>query len=245
MRNDIPRDNIFGEPRPMIVDFVFDDQVVKVFPDMIRRSVPGYDTLITLLGLFAQEYTQADSNLYDLGCSTGAVSLALRRRIAKGGCRIIAVDNSSAMVAQCKQNLALDVSTTPVTLVCDDIQSVPIENASLVVLNFTLQFLPPAQRLALLTRIYQGLLPGGVFVLSEKVVFDPQEVQAFQEAMQLAFKKANGYSELEISQKRTALENVLIPDSIEQHRLRLQQAGFARIQIWFQAFNFISIAAVK
>ena len=240
-----PRDTLFAQPEPMLVDFRFDERVASVFPDMIRRSVPGYGDIIALLGLFAEQYAQPNSCIYDLGCSLGAATLSLRRRIQVPGCRLIAVDNAEAMVARCREHIANDLSPTPVEVVCADIREVDIKQASVVVLNFTLQFLPPEERLVLLKRIHAGLLPGGVLVLSEKLRFADGQSQAFQERLQLAFKRANGYSELEISQKRAALENVLLPDTLEQHRARLIQAGFVQIEPWFQAFNFASLAAFK
>lgn len=239
------KDTIYTKPQEYIADFAFDERVAAVFPDMIRRSVPGYGDIIALLGLFAANYAQKGSTLYDLGCSLGAATLSLRRHIAVPECRIVAVDNAEAMVERCREHAATDNSPTPVEMYCADVREVTIENASVVVLNFTLQFLPLEERLALLQKIYAGLLPGGVLVLSEKLRFSPDERQRFMETMHLSFKRANGYSEMEISQKRQALDNVLIPETLEQHRKRLSQAGFQQIEQWFQAFNFVSIAAFK
>lgn len=239
------RDGIYDEPQPMIVDFVFDEKVAAVFPDMIRRSVPGYGEIIALLGLFAERYARPDSNLYDLGCSLGAATLSLRRRLRAENCRIIAVDSAPAMVERCRKNLAAEASPVPVAVHCADIREVSIEKASVVVLNFTLQFLPPDQRADLLRKIQAGLLPGGVLVLSEKVVFETAGEQRFQEAMHLDFKRANGYSDLAISQKRSALENVLIPETLEAHHLRLREVGFAEVHTWFRCFDFASMAAFK
>lgn len=238
------RDTRYAETSPMIVDFAFDEAVVRVFPDMIRRSVPGYDTIITLLGLFAERFVRPDGYLYDLGCSTGAASLAAGSRVKHAGCRLIAVDNSLSMTLQARQNLApLDPLTRHI--VCADIRDIRIHNADLVILNFTLQFLAPDRRLALLTNIQQGLNPGGALILSEKVVFPEPQEQDLQEALQLDFKRGNGYSELEIAQKRSALERVLQPDHLTDHRLRLQQAGFSAVYQWFQCFNFVSFIAIK
>ena len=239
------RDRIYAREQEMIVDFAFDERVASVFPDMIRRSVPGYGEIIALLGLFAEQYTQPGSTLYDLGCSLGAATLSLRRRIKSGDCRIVAVDSSEAMVERCRENIAHDLATTPVEVICGDIREVEISNASVVVLNFTLQFLPREERLTLLKKIVDGMLPGGVLILSEKLQFSGEESQQFQEQLHLAFKRANGYSELEISQKRAALEEVLVPDTLQQHCERLRQAGFSRVEPWFQAFNFASLAAIK
>jgi len=241
----VSKDSIYASPQEHIVDFAFDERVATVFPDMIRRSVPGYGDIISLLGLFAERYATKGSTLYDLGCSLGAATLSLRRRISADNCRIVAVDNAEAMVERCRENIASDLSPTPVEVHCADIRDVTIENASVVVLNFTLQFLPPDERLTLLQRIHDGLNPGGVLVLSEKIRFADESSQQFEESMHLAFKRANGYSTLEISQKRQALENVLVPETIEEHRSRLAKAGFSHSEPWFQAFNFASIAAFK
>ena len=245
MSNNSDKDKVYAKPQPMIVDFAFDEKVANVFPDMIRRSVPGYETVITMTGLLAEQYAQANSVVYDLGSSLGAATLSMHRRIHQPGCRIVAVDNSTAMTERCREILQQEESAIPVDIICADIQDIKIEQASVVVLNFTLQFIEPEQRLALLQKIYQGLLPGGVLVLSEKFSFSNQQQQQFQTDLQLAFKKANGYSDLEISQKRTALEKVLIPDSMADHQQRLQQAGFAHSHVWFQCFNFGSLVAFK
>jgi tRNA (cmo5U34)-methyltransferase len=149
------------------------------------------------------------------------------------------------MVEQCKINIDLDKSATPVDVVCDDILNVKIENASLVVINFTLQFLKPDLRTDLLSNIYQGLNQGGALILSEKVVSENAQQQSFYEELHAEFKRANGYSDLEISQKRTALENVLIPETSEMHINRLRKTGFDTVTSWFQCFNFNSFCAVK
>ena len=200
--SDKPRDNIYATPQPMIVDFAFDEKVAGVFPDMIRRSVPGYETVISLLGLLAERYAQPDSRVYDFGSSLGAATLSMRQRIVHDSCRIIAVDNSTAMTERCRQFVAQENSGVEVNVICADIRDIKVEQASLVVLNFTLQFIPQNERQHLLDQIYAGLLPGGALVLSEKLAFDSESEQQFQTDLHLAFKKANGYSELEISQKR-------------------------------------------
>jgi len=239
-------DAIYASPLDKIIDFSFDEKVVNVFPDMIQRSVPGYGTMISTIGIMAARYAQADSHCYDLGCSLGAVTLSMRQRIQQPNCDIIAVDNSSAMIERGQQLLASDkTSSTPVQLVCADIQDVAIENASVVVLNFTLQFIPVAERLTLLQRIYQGLKPGGVLILSEKLAFEDEVQDNFHIDSHHDFKRSNGYSDLEISQKRSALENVLIPETLTEHQTRLKQAGFNFVEKWFQCFNFVSMVAVK
>lgn len=238
-------DSIYTKPQVNIVDFEFDEDVARVFPDMIRRSVPGYGTIISLSGLIAEQYAQAGSNIYDLGCSQGAVTLAMRHRIQHGDCKIIAVDNAQAMIEHCRQNIDDDISIIPVDIVCDDICNIEIKQASVVALNFTLQFINPDARIELLKTIYNGLLPGGALLLSEKISFDNNEEKTLQNKLHLEFKRANGYSDLEISQKRTALENVLVPETIKQHQQRLTTAGFSSSHTWFQCFNFASLLAIK
>ncbi|THK42086.1 carboxy-S-adenosyl-L-methionine synthase CmoA [Methylophaga sp. SB9B] len=238
-------DNIFASPLEQMVDFRFDERVVDVFPDMIQRSVPGYGTLISNIGILTARYAQENSSCYDLGSSLGAVTLSMRQRIKAEGCQIIAVDNSAAMIERAEKIIAADNNRVPVELRCEDINQTLIENASVVVMNFTLQFIAPALRDELIRQIYQGLKPGGVFILSEKLAFDSDEQQTFFTEAHHDFKRANGYSDLEISQKRSALENVLIPETLSTHQHRLSQAGFSRSECWFQCFNFASLIAFK
>jgi len=239
------KDSLFSRPRPHLVDFAFDEQVARVFPDMIRRSVPGYDSVIAMLGVFADHYVKPHTRVYDLGCSQGAATLALRRHINSPDVTLVAVDNSTAMIERCQHNIAADLSPSAVELRCEDIQDTPIENASLVALNFTLQFLPPEQRDVMIGKIAAGLNPGGALVLSEKICFADAQQQALFTDLHHAFKRLNGYSDLEISQKRQAIENVLIPETVEQHSQRLWNQGFSTVHQWFQGFNFVSIVAVK
>ncbi|MEL6091611.1 carboxy-S-adenosyl-L-methionine synthase CmoA [Plesiomonas shigelloides] len=239
------RDTIFSAPIAQLGDFSFDERVAEVFPDMIQRSVPGYSNIIATIGMLAKRFIQPNTQAFDLGCSLGAATLSMRRNIDVEGVRLIAVDNSAAMIERCRRHIDAFRSDTPVDIIEGDIRQVKIENASMVVLNFTLQFLPPDDRQALLNRIYAGLRPGGALVLSEKFSFADQTIGNLLFDMHLDFKRANGYSELEISQKRSALENVMLTDSVETHKARLQQAGFEHAEVWFQCFNFGSMLAIK
>ncbi|WP_373766506.1 carboxy-S-adenosyl-L-methionine synthase CmoA [Glaesserella sp.] len=239
------KDTLFSAPIEKLGDFTFDESVAEVFPDMIQRSVPGYSNIITAIGMLAARFVTPQSNVYDLGCSRGAGILSIRRNIHVPSVKIIGVDNSAPMVERCRRHLDAYHSDIPVEILCDDIRRIDIKNASMVVLNFTLQFLPPDDRLALLRNIYQGLNPNGVLVLSEKFTFADETMNTLLIDLHHTFKRANGYSELEVSQKRTALENVMRTDSIDTHKLRLRQAGFSQIELWFQCFNFGSMVAVK
>lgn len=239
------RDELFATPIQNLGDWTFDEKVAEVFPDMIQRSVPGYSTIISMIGMLAKRFTKAGSTVYDLGCSLGAVTLSIRRNIQVENCQIVAVDNSPAMVERCKRHLNLFRSDINVTIYEADIRNIEITNASMVVLNFTLQFLPPVDRQHLLNTIYQGLIPGGILVLSEKFSFADEQINPLLFDMHLDFKRANGYSELEISQKRSMLENVMLTDTIDTHKQRIQQAGFSHVDTWFQCVNFGSLIAIK
>ncbi|BBN81998.1 carboxy-S-adenosyl-L-methionine synthase [Pseudoalteromonas sp. A25] len=238
------KDSIYATEQ-QVKDFSFDANVVEVFPDMIQRSVPGYATIVSTMGKLAGQYAQSNSNLYDLGCSLGAVTLSMRRNIAKENCEIIAVDNSKAMVERCKMHLSGFKSDVPVSVQLGDITELDIENASVVAMNFTLQFIPKEQRETVLTSIYKGLKPGGVLLLSEKVKGETDQQDNLLIDLHHDFKRHNGYSELEISQKRTAIENVMRPDRLSTHMSRLENIGFKQTQVWYQCFNFCSLVAIK
>ena len=237
------RDELFatlGAPS----DFVFDDKVAAVFDDMINRSIPGYSTILSMIGVLAARYTQAGTNLYDLGCSLGGASFAMANLVSAENCTIHAVDNSPAMIDRLKKKL-VSAPVQGVVTHCEDILHTEIENASVVVLNFTLQFVRPAARQALMDKIFQGLNPNGILIVSEKIVVPDAQLNNLLIDLYHNFKQNMGYSELEISQKRTALENVLIPETLEDHRARLQQSGFRASEVWFQCFNFASMVAFK
>lgn len=239
------KDTLFAQPQAALAPFQFDASVVAVFPDMIERSVPGYQTVLTGIGQLTQRYAQANSQLYDLGCSLGAVSLTMRRNLAVANCKIIGIDNSQPMIERAKETLQAYHSDIPVELVCGDLAALPIQNASVVVINFTLQFIAPDKRQALIDAIYAGLNPGGILVVSEKLQFESPAIQEAIEHLHLQFKRANGYSELEISQKRASLENVLIADTADTHLQRFHQAGFESAACWLQTYNFASFLAIK
>ena len=239
------KDQIYSASLANIADFRFDEQVAGVFTDMIERSVPGYRSIITMIETLTEHYAQPGSTLYDLGCSLGAATLSMRRGIRVDDCSIVAVDSSETMVKRCRKTMDRDLHDTPVKVFCADIRQVRIKDASVVVLNFTLQFIPPDERRALLEKIHAGMRDGGVLILSEKVRFEDRHLDELLAEIHHDFKRAHGYSDLEISQKRTALENVLIPETIPTHRDRLTTAGFASVDVWFQCFNFMSMLAVK
>lgn len=239
------RDNIYANTLDNIAGFRFDESVAAVFPDMIQRSVPGYSNIITMTGLLAARHAQDNTRCYDLGCSLGASTLAMMSNLQDRPIEFVAVDNSAPMLDRCARALATRFPTAQYRLLNSNLQDVVISSASMVVLNFTLQFVPQQDRESVIKNIYSGMLPGAALVLSEKICFDNPAMQQLTTELYHAFKMSNGYSELEVSQKRTALENVLIPETLADHEARLYAAGFRNTGMWFQCFNFISLVAIK
>ncbi len=235
------KDSVFAKPLSAVKAFEFDEEVTQVFDDMITRSVPGYDLLVKLVALYADIFVTEQTEVFDLGCSTGVLTRVIAQQVKSRNVVVNAVDNSQSMINKCRQSHA----EYDIDWFCEDLEAVTIKNASMVVLNLTLQFVKPDQRNKLLNKIYQGLNPGGVLILSEKVNFgDPTRQKTMTELYQ-GFKKIQGYSDLEISQKRAALENVLIPDTPEVHKKRLCESGFDQVFDCFHCFNFVSYLALK
>ena len=239
------KDSLYAHIPPPVPPFEFDAQVAGVFDDMIRRSVPLYSEIIKRQVQLIRKFYRPGTVIYDLGCSNGNLGIQL------GGCMdgrpytMVAVDNSAPMLAVFRERMADTGLEQSITLQCGDIRQATIENASVVVLNFTLQFLPPEDRDALMDRICQGLTSGGILLFCEKITHAHAGVAELQRAFHHAFKRENGYSELEISRKREALEKVLIPEALECHLDRLDRVGFTAMEVWLKWFNFAALIAIK
>ncbi|WP_298634555.1 carboxy-S-adenosyl-L-methionine synthase CmoA [uncultured Umboniibacter sp.] len=239
------KDSVYSNPLTEVHQFKFDDRVAQCFPDMITRSVPGYETIIAMTGVMAQRFAQANSRIYDLGCSLGASLLSMRQHVDDASIRIIGVDNSPAMIERCSHIVALNDSPIGTELRLEDMQATELSDASVVVLNFTLQFIPIEERGPLIKRIFAAMKPGGILILSEKIRFEDEHLQQLNTELHHEFKRGNGYSDLEIAQKRSSLENYLRAETIKNHESRLANAGFSSIDVWFQCFNFASVVAIK
>jgi len=237
MRDEIYKDKVD------ISKFTFDKKVVDVFDDMVLRSVPGYKQMIELIGLAGRTYPVINSNVYDLGCSTGAATLSIASNLRSESIQIFSIDNSQEMINQCSKNLSSTEAN--IQYICDDIQNIQFENASLIVLNLTLQFIKPEKRSKLVKRMYDGLLPGGALIISEKIIHSNEEINQSLISLHESFKRENGYSETEIAQKRKAIEEVLVPESIAQHLRRFNDAGFKKPILQMQCINFASFLAIK
>ncbi|MEM9157590.1 MAG: carboxy-S-adenosyl-L-methionine synthase CmoA [Verrucomicrobiota bacterium] len=239
------RDDLYSKDHHAPGGFAFDSSVASVFEDMIKRSVPGYAMTLSLMELIANRHARSGTRIYDLGCSLGAGLIAMGKHIATDDIQLIGVDTSEPMLQRCRQHTDTELPTRQVELLQQDILETPIENASIVVLNFTLQFIPKEKRTALLARISEGIAPGGVLLLSEKIQFEEARIQKELTDLHHDFKRANGYSELEIARKRDAIENVLIPETTNVHKQRLKAAGFTHCETWLQCFNFASFIALR
>jgi len=236
------RDEIYKDKMD-ISKFTFDQKVVDVFDDMVLRSVPGYKQMIELIGLAGRTFPVINSNVYDLGCSTGAATLSIASNLKSESIKIFSIDNSQEMLDQCSKNLL--GTEANIQYICDDIENIQFENASLIVLNLTLQFIKPKNRSKLVKRMYDSLLPGGALIISEKIIHENEEINKSLVSLHESFKRENGYSETEIAQKRKAIEEVLIPESIENHLRRLNDGGFKKPLVQMQCINFASFLAVK
>ena len=237
-------DNIYANQQ-QTSPFKFDTKVAAVFPDMIKRSVPGYGKTLHNIQLLASNYIKSNSRCYDLGCSLGAASLAMSFGNRGKNVEIIGVDNSSAMLERCQSHIDAFKHHTPIRLVKEDLQQLKINNASMVVLNYTLQFIPQNSRLEVIQSIFDGMNPGGLLVLSEKLEFEDHEINQLMIELHHQFKRENGYSELEISQKRNALDKVLIPETMKAHFERLDSVGFQKTACLQQQLNFATLIAIK
>lgn len=237
-------DKVYAHPIAPLPAFEFNAQVADVFENMIERSVPGYRLALDIIALLTERYAQPETNCYDLGCSLGAATLRMRQQLP-ASCHVIGVDNSKDMVERCLSNIERDRSQATVDIRLQDLRDTQIENASVVVLNFTLQFVPDVDRDEVLKRIADGLNDKGVLVLCEKISFEDPEEQLLLETLYYDFKRLNGYSDLEIAQKRAALENVLVPNTCAALQQRALQAGFKRVDTITQCLNFVSLLATK
>ena len=245
---ELGEDRIF-ETEDGTAPFRFDEKVARVFPDMLKRSIPGYAASIEAIGSLAARYVRAGTTCYDLGSSLGAATLAMRHGIDQPCCRVVAVDSAPAMIARLHDVIAeddlLNGPETQVDIVESDICEFTFDNASMVVLNYTLQFIERDDREPLLGRIHAGLNEGGILVLSEKVVDEDDTMEQLLVDLHHEHKRRNNYSALEIARKRAALENVLVPETVAAHRGRLAAAGFSHSAVWLRHFNFVSIIAIR
>jgi len=228
------RDTVYSTPRNQIGDFTFNAEVARVFDDMITRSVPIYQATQLVSAKVASEVYQPGTRIYDLGCSTGETIIRVAEECPESKGNIIGIDSSQEMLKRAEEKLSNDCAI----LQLGDVTDVNIENASVVYLNFTLQFIPEFKRPKLLQNIRAGLTENGVLVLAEKLTHHNPKLESLLVSLHHGYKREQGYSELEISQKRDALERVLTPLTENENRTLLRQAGFSECELVLKYYNF-------
>ncbi|MBU1343616.1 MAG: carboxy-S-adenosyl-L-methionine synthase CmoA [Proteobacteria bacterium] len=239
------KDRVFAGKKIKVTPFEFNSEVANVFDDMLTRSVPLYAESIQRQAQLCAQYFQHGSRIYDLGCSHGNLGMLILDQLSQRTFTMVAVDSSKPMIEKYLKRLEKKETAGRIDLVCGFLENIQIKNASVVLINLTLQFIDMKKRDDLVKNIYQGLNPGGILLLTEKTIHSSKHLEDLQTQIYKTFKLENGYSELEISQKRDALEKVLIPDTIETHQNRMDAAGFTTIDIWLKWFNFVSMIAIK
>jgi tRNA (cmo5U34)-methyltransferase len=243
--NFLPKDEVFKEQIEAIADFKFGKKVASVFDDMLIRSVPFYEETQRMIAEMASDFVVKDTNVYDLGCSTGTTMLNLHP-IVSPSAKFIGIDSSDEMLIRCRQKLAEHNFEREHELICADLNNgIEIHNASMVLMILTLQFIRPLHREKLIGKILQGLNENGCLILVEKVLGEDSVFNRLFIKYYYDMKKLNGYSELEIAQKREALENVLVPYQLLENREMLLRAGFRYCEVFFKWYNFCGIIAVK
>jgi tRNA (cmo5U34)-methyltransferase len=239
------RDEIFSDKMGLVSDFFFGEEVTSVFDDMLDRSVPFYIEIQRMITEMVNDFAVDGSNIYDLGCSTGTTLVNIASQVKKD-VKLIGIDNSDEMLKRCKEKFNEHGITKNFELQKVDLnQGITIPNASVVVMILTLQFVRPLYRNVLVKSIYRGMNRDGCLILVEKVLGESPLLNRLFIKYYYAMKKRRGYSNLEITQKREALENVLIPYKLLENREMLQKIGFREIDVFFKWHNFCGIVAIK
>ena len=238
------RDTVFNEEAPQNA-FRFDAKVAKVFDDMVSRSVPFYDEMQRMTTELARDFALPNTNLYDIGCSTGTTLLALDQFVDPS-VKFIGIDNSAEMLAEAHKKAAAALAKRVINFEKSDMHGeIKLENASVIALLLTLQFVRPLHRERVMRSIFEGLNENGALIMIEKLTSEDTVFNRLFIDHYYDFKRGNGYSETEIAKKREALENVLIPYRMEENFELLRWAGFRRIEVFFRWYNFCGIIAVK
>jgi tRNA (cmo5U34)-methyltransferase len=238
-------DKVFNEEIKKPSDFKFSSKVASVFDDMVNRSVPFYGEIQRMIAELSAGQALPGTNVYDLGCATGTTLIGMNTTVAEE-IHFIGVDDSEQMLDKCRNKLQENGFKRTFELIKADLnQGIVIHNASVVVSCLTLQFIRPVYREKFIWSVYDGLISGGVFILVEKILAEEDCINRDFIKYYYDMKRRNHYSEMEISQKREALENVLIPYKLSENILLLRECGFAHTEIFFKWYNFAGLIAFK
>ena len=239
------RDEVFVEQDRQAEDFSFNAKVAHVFDDMVSRSVPHYEEMQRMVCELSEDFAKPNTNLYDIGCSTATTLLTLDS-ILDPSVSFIGIDNAPDMLEKARQKIAGKTTRRPIYLKTADLhQELSMENASVVTMLLTLQFIRPLYRERVMKMIYSGMNEQGCLLLIEKLTSEDTTFNRLFIQHYYNFKRRNGYSDIEIAKKREALENVLIPYRLEENVLLLKETGFRHIEVFFRWYNFCGIIAVK
>lgn len=239
-------DKIFDEPIKQASDFAFNNKVAGVFDDMVTRSVPFYVEMQRMMSELVADHCGEDGVIYDLGCSTGATMIMMDQTVPQH-IKFVGIDDSAPMLEKCRTKLEEVGMKRPYSLEVADLNTgiVPLPNASVVILCLTLQFVRPIAREKLLRNIFEQLNPGGVLIVIEKILAEETDFNRDFIKYYYNHKRRNNYSEMEISQKREALENVLIPYKLSENITLLKEVGFRTVEVFFKWYNFSGFIAKK
>lgn len=238
------KDSLF-EVEQIEADFVFNERVAQVFDDMLDRSIPYYKETIVSMARIIQSILKGDGTIVDLGCATGSTLLQLSSLLDDKDFHYVGIDNSAAMLDKARLKTEMFSKQDNIDFIHGDIMEMEQPGTSAFILNYTLQFIRPLHREKFLAHLFTNLKPGGICILSEKIISHHPGLNRSYIDIYHEFKKEKGYSELEIAKKREALENVLIPCSLAENRSMLHSAGFVEVEPFFQWFNFVSFLAIK
>ncbi len=239
------KDEVFKDNIDKASDFKFTSKVAGVFDDMVNRSVPFYEEMQRMVAELAGDNFRENTKVYDLGCSTGTTMIHMNETIPDN-IQFVGMDDSQPMLDKCRNKLTELGFTRPVKLeVADFNTDVSIDNASVVVLCLTLQFVRPIYRERLIKKVFQGLVPGGVLIVVEKILAEDSKFNRDFIKYYYDMKRRHHYSEMEIAQKREALENVLIPYKLSENITLMREAGFSHCEVFFKWYNFTGFVAIK
>ncbi|ULO01560.1 carboxy-S-adenosyl-L-methionine synthase [Campylobacter sp. RM5004] len=234
------RDEVFNDN--LVKQFEFDEKVVRVFDDMVTRSVPYYLQNQELIFSILSAILPKNAKVLDLGCSTANTLLALSKR---DDLELFGLDNSDEMLKRAKikaDDLGVKINFYNQNI--EDVLSLD-ESFDAIICSYTLHFIRPLLRQELLNKIYKKLNKNGVFILCEKLLYDNKVLQKNIIDIYENYKENQGYSRYEIAQKRAALENVLIPFTYDENVNILKNANFRQIDCFFRWANFCSFIAFK
>ena len=240
-------DRIFAVPRKKTQDFNFGKETTAVFDDMLLRSVPYYAEIQRMVAELVGDFASPGTQIYDLGCSTCNTFLNIAQTLPPElNVNFVGIDSSQEMLKKARQKLDEEKFQRPCELVCADLnQGVNISNASVVMMILTLQFVRPLVRHKMIESIQRGMTQDGCLILVEKVLGEDSTFNRLFIKHYYEMKMRNGYSEMEIAQKREALENVLVPYRLEENKTLLAEAGFRHVDVFFKWYNFCGIIAIK